>query len=184
MADRTRKQAEPRQAAAPGKGQDRRPLAVVGIMVIIVIIAGALAYGLIGYHPTSFSAFLAKFDSAPRVAIYTGGNNGTAISSTVGCASAVIEAAVGSSTHHRDPNTIDFFVINQTACAYENGIGGQVKNYTYNSISNCLNTSKSEPSIFINYSTSGNSTVIGTATLRISGDQRFLSMCGVASEIS
>ena len=185
MADKGKRPARAGRDAMPEKGSgQRRATAAIGIIVIVDVVAGALAYGLYSNPPTSFANFRNRFNSAPRVAIFTTGYNGTQVSSTVGCASAVIEEIVGSATSHRNASSIDFFAINQTACVYENGIGGLVKNYTYNSIANCINTSRGEPSIFINYSDSGNSTVIKPSALYITGDQKFLAMCGIASEIS
>ncbi len=179
MAD---KKTATKKAAAPS-GQSRKYIAVIGIVVVVVIIAGAVVYGLGSTKPTGFSTFKSNFNSAPRVAIYTTGYNGTAISSTVGCATAIIESVVGSQTYHRSANTIDLYVINQTECVFENGVGGTVGNYTFNSIGNCINASKTEPSIFINYS-SVNSTVIKPKALYMSGDARFLGLCGLASEIT
>ena len=177
-----KKTATTKKAAAEG-GQSRKYLAVVGIAVVIVIIAGAVVYGLSSTQPTDFNAFKSNFNSAGRVAIYTTGYNGIALSSTIGCATAVIESVVGSRAYHRNASTIDLFVINQTECVFENGIGGAVGNYTFNSIGNCLNVSKAEPSIFINYSPV-NSTVIKPRALYVSGNEQFLGMCGVAAEIS
>lgn len=161
----------------------RKYAAVIGIVVIIVVIAGAAVYGLSSTKGTGFSTFKSGFDSAPRVAIYATGYNGTALSATIGCATAVIESVVGSPTSHRNASTIDLFVINQTACAYENGIGSTITNYTFNSISNCVGASRSEPSIFINYS-SVNTTIVKPTALYIYGNSEFLALCGVASEIT
>ncbi len=166
------------------KGSMRRKYAaVIGIVVVIVVIAGATVYGLSSAKATSFGTFKGNFDSAPRVAIYATGYNGTALSATIGCATAVIESVVGSPTSHRNASTIDLFVLNQTSCAYENGIGGTITNYTFNSISNCVRTSSSEPSIFINYS-SVNVTIVKPTSLHIYGNSEFLALCGVASEIT
>jgi hypothetical protein len=169
----------PRHGPSAGK----KAAAAIGIVVIAIIVAGALAFGLNRSPPTSISTFLSNFYSAPRVAIYTTAYNGTQISSTIGCASALIESVVGSPSHHRNASTIDFFAINGTSCTYELGIGGIIKNYTYNSISNCINMSRSEPSIFINYSES-NSTIVKPESLYIYGNQKFLAMCGITTEIS
>lgn len=166
-----------------GGSSSRKYAAIIGIAVIIVIIAGAAAYGLMGSKPTDFSTFRNNFNSAGRVAIYTTGHNGTALSATIGCATAVIESIVGNPSTHRDSNTIDLFVINQTECAFENGVGGTVGNYTFNSISNCVNASRTEPSIFINYS-DVNTTIVKPTSLYIYGDTQFLSLCGVATEIT
>lgn len=172
-----------KKKAGAERAQSRKYIAVIGIVVVIVVIAGAAVYGLNSTKPTDFSTFRSNFNSASRVGIYTTGYNGTALSSTIGCATAVIESIVGSQTYHRNASTIDLFVLNQTDCVFENGISGTVGNYTFNSIGNCLNVSKAEPSIFINYS-QVNSTVIRPKALYISGDEQFLGLCGVATEIT
>ncbi len=164
-------------------GNGRKYLAVIGIVVVFIAVAGGLVYGLGRTQPTSFSTFKQNFDSAPRVAIYATGYNGTQLGSTIGCATAVIESIVGSSTYHRNSSTIDLYVMNSTACTFENGIGGQISNYSFNSIGNCLSASQHEPSIFINYSET-NITRITPTTLHISGNEQFLELCGVASEIT
>jgi hypothetical protein len=73
--------------------------------------------------------------------------------------------------------------MNQTSCVFEHGVGGVVTNYTYNTTANCINTSKTEPSIFINYSDT-NSTRITPQALYVAGDSQFLAICGIASELS
>ncbi len=161
----------------------RKYTAVIGITIIVIIIAGALVYGLESTKPTDISTFKSNFNSAQRVAIYAKGNNGTQWSSAIGCATAIIESIVGNPTYHRNASAIDFFVLNRTACTYEYGVSGTVSNYTYNSISNCLSISAHEPSIFVNYSTA-NSTHITPTALYVSGNQQYLGLCGVASEIT
>lgn len=175
---------QPKKKPDDKSSSSKKYAAVIGTIAIILIIAGALVYGLSGSNPTSFSTFRSNYNSASRVAIYaSAGTNGTGISSTIGCATALVESLIASPSSHRNASTIDFFIMNQTACVYENGVGGTVGNYTYNSPGNCINTSRSEPSIFINYS-AVNSTVIKPTALYISGDAQFLSLCGVASEIT
>ncbi len=156
---------------------------VIGTVVAILVLLGFATYFLQHSGKTSdFNTFKSNFNTAPRVAIYATAYNGTAVSATIECASSIIEEITGNPQVHRNSSTIDFFAINQTTCVFENGIGGVVKNYTYNSISNCIATSKAEPSIFLNYS-SVNNTVITPSTLYISGDAGFLAMCGIASEL-
>jgi hypothetical protein len=129
----------------------------------------------------SFSTFRSNFYSAPRVAIYATAYNGTVMSGTVGCATAIIENIVASTQAHRNSSTIDFFIINQTKCTYVSGLGKS--NGTETSLAACLNMSGSEPTIYINYSSTDMNPVIKPDYLYISGNSTFLNECGVATEL-
>ncbi|HUC38809.1 MAG TPA: hypothetical protein VL944_01635 [Candidatus Acidoferrum sp.] len=178
-----KREERPKRQAEPKKGERRKYIAVVAIVIIVVIVAGAVVYGLNATQPTSISTFKNNFNSASRVSIYITAYNGTALSYSIGCATSIIESIVGNGQNHRNASTIDLFIANQTTCVYQSGIGSVVTNYTFGSIENCTNTARSEPSIFINYS-STNRTTITPRTLYVSGDGQFLSLCGVASEIT
>lgn len=174
------------QKAREGRETERRAryAYVIGIIIAILVALGVATYYLQHSGNTSdFNTFKSTFNSAPRVAIYATGYNGTAVSATIDCASLIIEQITGNPQIHRSPDSIDFFAINQTSCVFENGVGGTVQNYTYNSIGSCLAVSSTEPSIFLNYS-GVNSTAITPRSLRIYGDTGFLTMCGIASELS
>ncbi|MGI0100516.1 MAG: hypothetical protein ACREBH_02245 [Candidatus Micrarchaeaceae archaeon] len=163
----------------------------VAIIIVVAVIAIAIfASGILndiggGQGPSSsFIAFKHNFDTAPRVDIFVAAYNGTVLSSTIGCATAVIEEVVGSKTNHRNASTIDLNIVNQTSCIRTRGLGGNVTaNYTVESLQNCLNTSSHEPTLYINYSTK-NKTVISPEYMYVSGSVIFLRECGIASQIS
>ncbi|MGC8669634.1 MAG: hypothetical protein ACP5TL_00580 [Candidatus Micrarchaeia archaeon] len=154
------------------------------IYVIVVFLAFDIL--LFVYHPSEhqpFYTFASNFHSASHVAIYVEALNGSALSSTIGCASMLIESIVSSKQYHRDPSSIDFFVMNQTACFTNAKILGESSNSSEMPISACLNVSKTIPSIFINYSNINN-TIVTQKSLYISGNINFLRECGIAPAIS
>ncbi len=177
-----KKTARPRRTQPnEGGSTSRKAMAVIGIIVIVFAIAGFSVYGLNRQSPgASFSTFKQNFDSAKNVAIVLTYNT-TTFPSTLDCATAVIEGLVG--TAHRNESTIDFMILNGNVCTAQNGLGsgsGQPYNTTFQ---NCTRLAGSEPSIFINYSTT-NSSIITPTQLHIYGDAKFMAECGVASEIS
>ncbi len=130
-----------------------------------------------------FYSFANSFHSAPKVAIYAIAYNGTALTSTVGCASAIIENIISSKQYHRNASSIEFFVINQTACfSPAHGLGSG-SNATQLPLSECINQSRSVPSIFINYSIE-NKTIINLKSIYIWGNVQFLKECGIAEALS
>ena len=155
---------------------------VLAIVAIIAIIVALTITILIKGQSTPFNTFKSNFNSAKRVAIYTTAYNGSQLSSALGCSTAIIEEITGNPSIHRNSSTIDFFVLNQTSCVFEHGVGGVITNYTYNSTVNCLSSGKGEPSIFVNYSET-NSTVINPMSLYFSGNSQFLAICGIAPEL-
>lgn len=174
-----------KKAKEESKGLSRKHMiAIIGLIIIIFAIAYGLTYEYSQNTSGSFLTFKNNFNSAPRVAIFVTAYNGTALTSTVGCATSLVEQLVESPTNHRNSTSIDFLVLNQSSCVYTaNGLGNIISNYTYTSVQNCINISKSEPSIFINYSSS-NSSIIKPEAVYVSGDAKFLGECGVASELS
>jgi hypothetical protein len=161
---------------------------VVAIILIIVIIGVAIFAGAILNNKQApngnFNVFKQNFDSAPRVNIFVAAYNGTVLSSTIGCGTAVIEEIVGSRTEHRNSSTIDLNIVNQTSCIRSKGLGEETTNVTITtSLQNCLNTTNSEPTLYINYSMT-NKTIITPDYLYVSGDATFLRECGVAAQIT
>ncbi len=175
--------------SAPAKGRQGVGVAkyIIAIIIIVVIIGVALFAGsLLSTKPnssSSFETFKENYDSAARVNIFVAAYNGTVLSSTIGCATAIIEQTVGSKTDHRNASTIDLNIINQTSCIRSTGLGVIGANYINTTLQNCLNTSSTEPSIYINYSLQ-NTTLIRPDYLYVSGDALFLSECGLAPELS
>ena len=154
------------------------------IIIIIAIIGFAIVAGSFGNNQTTnFNTFRNNFNSAPRVEIFITAYNGTVLSGTAGCATAIIEEIVASKTNHRNSTTIDFNIINQTSCVRESGLGTRA-NYTNSTLQDCLNYINNYPTIYINYSSTANTTIIRPKYLYISGSSLFLRECGVASEIS
>ncbi len=171
-----------REPKGPGKGKYIAGIVLVVVIIVVAIFASGL---LTTMQPdNNFNAFRQNFNSAPRVDIFVAAYNGTVLSGTISCATAVIEQIVASRTNHRNATTIDLNIINQTSCIRSRGLGGNSSNYTTTSLQNCLNSSSTEPTIYINYSTSTNTTIIRPEYLYISGTDLFLRECGVASQIS
>jgi len=155
---------------------------------VVVIIGAAIFAGLYASQNQegSFDAFKANFNSAQRVAIVVTAYNGTVLSGTVGCATAIILQIASNPNAHRNTSTIDFGIINQSSCLEAKGLlgNGPNPNYTTTSVQNCVNLTTSEPAIYINYSATMNNTVIKPRLLYIVGTSTFLRQCGIAAEIS
>ncbi|MFI5412935.1 MAG: hypothetical protein ACHQX1_03515 [Candidatus Micrarchaeales archaeon] len=179
---------ESKQASKKEKAEktDRKTILAVIIFAIIIVfaVAGAVTYGLNNNGSTSFATFSNNFNNAQHVAILVTAYNGTALSSTVGCATNLIEQIVAThSSAHKNATAIDFYVINQTSCIYSpGGLGQAQNNFSHSTPGQCVNMSASEPRIFINYSTTNNSRITPQA-LYVSGNIKFLVECGVASEL-
>ncbi len=159
---------------------------VAAIVVVVAIIGAAIFAGLLSIpsSQSNFTTFRNNFNSAPRVAITVAAYNSTILSGTIGCATAIIEEVVASKTEHRNSSTIDLNIINQSSCITTRGLGGtNSSNYTTTSLQDCLNISRTEPTIYINYSTA-NRTIISPEYMYVSGNMLFLRECGVASQIS
>ena len=106
------------------KKRDGNAAAVVkyaaAIIIIVAIIAAAIftaPYILNGQSGQNapFNSFRNNFNSAPRVDIVVAAYNGTVLSGTIGCATAIIENIVGSKSMHRNASTIDLSIINHVA---------------------------------------------------------------------
>jgi hypothetical protein len=155
-------------------------------IIIIVVVAGGLVYGLnmSQQGQTSIAVFEGNFDSAARVSVLVTAYNGTTLAAATGCATGLIEQLTA--THgsaHKNASMISFYVINSTKCVYAPQLGSSSSTYSNSTPGKCINMSRSTPSIFINYSDT-NRTVITPDALYVSGTTGFLSQCGVASEIT
>jgi hypothetical protein len=169
------------------RAKECQPKGELIIAAAVFIAAAVVSYELIGFFlapgsSAGFSAFKRNFDSAPRVAIYAAAYNGTALSSTDRCASAIIESIISSSQQHRNASTIDLFIVNSTSCMYARGLG--TGNGSVSSVGACLNMSKGEPTIYINYSATSTKSAVEPDYLYTSGNSTFLGECGIATEIS
>ncbi len=155
---------------------------IIAIIILIMLFSSFYYYMVYNnnVNKLSFTHFKNNFNSANTIAISVNYNS-LEFSYEMGCASSLIYNIV--SITHRNPNTINFFVLNNTKCVYiKNGLGHLIKNYTNSTATNCLNQMKRQPTIFINYSPI-NKTIIKSNKIYVSGNINFLKECGIASQI-
>jgi type II secretory pathway pseudopilin PulG len=155
---------------------------ILFVIVIVAVVAGALMYSQNQAGGTSITVFENNFNSAARVAIVVYAKNNTGLGPPIDCAANLIEQLTGTKgAAHRDPTTINYYVLNSTSCSsYPEGFGGASSNTTP---ATCLFQARQFPRIFINYSTT-NSTIITPDALYESGDVRFMIQCGIAAELT
>ncbi|MEM0149879.1 MAG: hypothetical protein QXW10_03225 [Candidatus Micrarchaeaceae archaeon] len=168
------------------KGAKKRGSPYSRSLLYIIAVLIAVDLLLFFYHSGAaqpFYNFEGSFQAAPSVSIYITADNSTALQATVGCATQLIESIVSSSQHHRNASSINFFVLNQSACFSSASALGAASNATQKPIGECLNISKSMPSIFINYS-ANNITTIEGSKLIMQGNAKFLKECGIAPALS
>lgn len=162
------------------------PAVIIIAVIVIAVVLGYLAstYLMGGGSQQSLQGFENSFYSAPRVAIYVAYVNGSEFSYSTGCAYSLIERLIDNQAHHRNSSTIDFMIVaNRTSCLSPKGSLGTANGTVITPLASCLAVSTHEPSIFINYSTAGNSTAIKSDVLTTTGDGLFLTECGISSEI-
>ncbi len=155
---------------------------IIGIILIIILSSSVYFYKFYNASSssTSFTNFKNNFYSANQISISVNYNS-TAFPYEISCATSLIYNII--TTTHRNPDTINFFVLNNTACTYlKNGLGHLIKNYSYSNITTCLNIIKTQPTIFINYS-QVNKTIIKSNAIYVLGNQNFLKECGIADQI-
>ncbi len=158
----------------------KKYLIVISALIILIILFSAFYFN---YYNTSkqtsnFVTFRSNFDTANNVSIMVNYNS-SSFPYQIGCATNLIYNIV--SSRIKSSSNILFFVVNSTNCTYiKNGLGQVIKNYTYASPASCLNITKKQPTIFINYSAI-NKTIIKPNAIYISGDGNFLKQCGIAS---
>ncbi len=126
-----------------------------------------------------FSTFKSNFLSAQRVAVLAQYGNSAGSGSVLQCATQVVQIIA----HSRNASSIDFYVLNGTSCTYPVGGLGHTVTLSTNSTQNCINMTRSEPSLFLNYSAT-NSTLITTSRLYISGNEAYMSSCPIAVDLS
>lgn len=172
---------EGKQAEAKSKGLKGVWVALF-IVIIFAIVAGGLVYGLSRQTGTSITTFENNFNAAPTVAIVVYANNNSELGPPISCATNLIEELTSShGTAHRAASSIVQYYMNSSVCSYSQI--GVSENGTTTTTARCLAMSAEYPRIIINYSTTNN-TSITPDVLYVSGDTRFLSECGIASEIS
>ncbi|VVB76783.1 Uncharacterised protein [uncultured archaeon] len=153
-------------------------------LLIVVVAAAVFALFYFVVLPSSlltvpFTTFKDNYVSAPRVAIlantYFNGNDSAA---SLQCFARV--AQVTAFTRNR--TTMDLFVLNRTNCTFSPA-GAASLNLTIRPISYCLEKAQSEPSIFLNYSSS-NYTVVRAYGLHVYGNAAYMQSCPLAVDIS
>lgn len=157
---------------------------IIAIAVFVVAVAAAYLaisalFGGSGGSNSSLGAFKSAYAAAPRVAIYASDYSGS-LGLTGTCADALITSTV--QYGRRNSSTIDYFVVNGTSCTYAVNLGSASFNSVATAIGRCLNMSKAEPTVYINYSAT-NTTVIKPDYLYTAGDGSFLARCGIAAEL-
>ncbi len=174
----------PEHASMLAKPRIRTSLIAVVIFAILAIVFTSLFFGLSRYGSTDFASFQSNFNSAKSVAIYINDTNSSIFPVQVSCATALIEELSGPTLAHRNASTINLFVLYNDSCVYKaGGLGTVITNYTYVSKQECLNYSKSMPSIFIGYS-DVNNTAVMPSKLYFTGDSAFMRQCGIAYQIT
>jgi len=155
-------------------------LAVIAVSVLIT----AYMYGVNNSASNvPLSVFLTNIRTAPHMNIYVSSINNTVLVTSTYCATAIIYQIIKSNYTHRDPSTINFFVVNESndSCTYAVGLKN-ASNFSTSTYSNCINKAKSIPSIFINYNKT-NKTVVHNNALYIRGSTRYLLECGISVQI-
>lgn len=184
------KRTQPRKAKnrtgqnAAETNNTRKYVGVIAAIIIVIIFAGAIVYGLRASAPSpqaSLSEFEANFNSANTVGVYVTYSTNASFAPAIGCSTVLVQAITGKSSIHKSYNSIHFFVINQTSCTYAT-LGPNATSLV-GSISNCTAFASTHPSIFVNYS-SHTKTSITKNALYFYGNVTGLSECGISSEIS
>ncbi len=147
-------------------------------LVALAAIIGLVYYLLIPNVTTTFPTFLGNFKSASRVALAVTYSNNSQYGFEEPCATEIIQMIA----HSRNATTIDIFVMNQTTCYYSPSGLGHAINISTVPASTCLGYAKSEPSIYLNFS-STNSTVITPYHLYVDGNAAYMQKCGIAVDL-
>ncbi|MDE1851654.1 MAG: hypothetical protein KGH69_03130 [Candidatus Micrarchaeota archaeon] len=153
----------------------------MALVLVVAAILIAVVYLLYTSAPVSFSTFKSNFQSANRVSITATYYNTTQYADESPCMNSIIQVIA----HTRKASTIDFFFIDASnnTCTYPIGtVGGQISVGSTNS-STCLNTARSEPGIFLNYS-QGNAKVVTPYRLTVYGNSTYMSSCPIAIEMA
>jgi len=173
-----------KQKAAP-TDNSKKYIAIIGAIIIVIIFAGAIVFGLKSQAPpspqASLSAFEHNFESANTIGVYATYTTNASFSDVIGCSTALVEAIAGKSAIHKSYSQIHYFVINQTSCT--SATLGPNATTSVGTIGNCTAFSTSHPSIFVNYSTF-TKTLIKPDALYFYGNSTSLLECGIASQIS
>lgn len=171
-----------KKAASPKKEEQKTNyIPYIAVIIVVAIIIALIYFVGTNYVTTSFATFKANFITVPRVALAVGYSNTTQFSAMNPCFVNIIQYIA----HTRNASTIDFFIINQanSTCLYSSsGLGHPISGISTQSASKCLSVANSEPSVFLNYS-STNSTRITLSHLYISGNADYMAKCPIAQEL-
>lgn len=156
---------------------------IVAILIVISISVLITAYTYNVKNTESLSTFISNMRSAPHMNIYVSSINNTVYVNSTYCATSLIYQIMRSNYTHRDPSTINFFVVNESneSCTYTIGLRN-ASNFTTSTSLKCISFSKSIPSIFINYNKT-NKTVVHNNALYIQGSTQYLLECGVSAQM-
>ncbi len=151
----------------------------LAVVLIILVIVYLIYFVFANVVSTKFSTFSSNFNAAPRIAIAVTFSNMTQYVEEESCFTKMINTIA----HTRNASTIDFFLLNQTNCTYSSTGLGKPVSIAVVSASRCISVAKSEPSLFLNYS-SQNSTVITPYHLYISGNGAYMASCPIDAELT
>ncbi|MEM3177900.1 MAG: hypothetical protein QXT36_01790 [Candidatus Micrarchaeaceae archaeon] len=173
-------QAKTQSTNAEHRASASKEKAIILTIVVVVAIAIVAAYYFVFLNfSTPFPTFLNNLRAAPRISVLVGYSNTTQFAEMSSCYSAIVESIA----HTRNATTIDFFVVNATTCYYSPGGLGRPINITTSTAKKCVSEALSEPSVFLNYS-STNRTVITPYHLYVYGNSAYMRSCGIAADLS
>jgi len=179
--EKAKQQKEPSKAEGKKEQAKQAGSLRTGLMIAVPIILAFVVFFIVilPVLRVPFSTFKSNFQSAARIAIIASYGNQTGSGVTLQCATRAVQVAA----HSRNATTIDFYVLNSSSCTYPiGGLGHQV-NLATNTIGNCLNMTKSETSLFLNYS-ADNRTIVTPYRLYVYGNAQYMSQCPIAVDLS
>ncbi len=169
--------AKVREEKEAKEGPGARTLLMIAIPVVLVILV--FYFLILPSLSVPFSTFKSNFNSAPRVAFFAVYANQSESGAVLQCATQAIEVTAQS----RNASTIDFYVLNQTSCTYPVGGLGHAVTLATNTISNCISMAGSEPSVYLNV-TSSNRTFITAHRFYVYGNYQYMSQCPISVDLS
>lgn len=175
----------PRARQQKEKGEEKqgasRYLPYAAAVVVMIVIAAIAYFAFTNYVTVPFPTFKSAFLSAPRVSITATFANNTQFNIMNPCITSIIQFVA----HTRNASTIDFFLVNSAnaTCTYSpSGLGHAISNITTQSAIKCIAVARSEPSLFLNFS-SYNSTTITPIHMYAGGNAGYMSACPIASDL-
>ena len=152
------------------------------IFVVVLLLLYLVYFIFSNYVSIPFSTFKSNYLGAPEVGIVLGYSDIAQYSASLQCALTMMQVIANArAVHSWNTTSIDFFVVNQTSCTYQKGLG--YANPINATSGECLALANAEPTIFLNYSYS-NYTRILPSRLYVGGDAGFMQACPIAAEFS